>query len=75
MLFALTLRAHRAFGPADRRHGINADLLVAEVSDSLLECLWLFHNEAMLPEKPWLVKYIIAQNWAHPRTRPDLISS
>lgn len=44
MLFVTASRAYRAIRPAQRGHGINADLFVAKVPNRLLQSVWLFHT-------------------------------
>jgi hypothetical protein len=53
------LCADRTLRPAHLSNGVDANLLVTEVSDSLLKCLWLFHAPN-IAGFAWLVKYIIA---------------
>jgi len=54
------LWAGRSIRPAQLGHSVDADLLIREVPDSLLECFWLVHAQR-IAFPVWLVKYIIAQ--------------
>jgi hypothetical protein len=57
VLLVFARGAFDAFGPAKRGYGVDADLLVREVPDGRLKCLWLcaFHD-AKVAHSPWLVK-------------------
>jgi hypothetical protein len=46
-LFSETGGALWAIGPAHLGYRVNADLLIREVLDCLLECLWLFHDPTL----------------------------
>ena len=73
MRCALAGGAYGAIGPAEGSHGINADLRVREVSNSISEGLWFgIHSEIRIPQKPWLVKYIIAFGSVHSKELTDV---
>ena len=61
MLFVLARGAGRAIGPAESRYRVDANLLIAEIPNCLLECVGLVHNAKILAQDLWLVKYIIAR--------------
>jgi hypothetical protein len=60
VLFVTASGTGDALRPAERGHGINADLFITEMLDCGLQGVWLFHSKTRIPERAWLVKYIIA---------------
>jgi hypothetical protein len=60
VLFVATGGAGDTLRPAERGHGVNAYLFVAEVLNGLLQSVWLFHDKKSIEQKARLVKYIIA---------------
>src|SRR5258706_10156244 len=59
MLCSIASWTDRAIRPAHFRDSLDAYLLIAEISNCLLQCLWCVHVR-IIDCFPWLVKYIIA---------------